>query len=84
MSKHLITAAIWATVATCGADAIAQDAGQDQPKNRKRSAFANPKDSPDLPNVLLIGDSISIGYTPYVRRLLQGKADVYRIRGNGK
>ena len=53
--------------------------------DRKREAFANPKvDNPDLPNVLLIGDSISIGYTPYVRRQLAGKADVYRIKGNGK
>ena len=53
--------------------------------NRKREAFANPKlDNPNLPNVLLIGDSISIGYTPYVRRQLAGKADVYRIKGNAK
>jgi hypothetical protein len=47
------------------------------------NAFANPKDS-DLPNVLLIGDSISIGYTVEVRKLLKGKADVFRIPGNGK
>ena len=33
---------------------------------------------PLLPNVLLIGDSISIGYTLDVRRLLRGKANVYR------
>ena len=33
---------------------------------------------PSLPNVLLIGDSISIGYTLDVRRLLRGKANVYR------
>ncbi len=33
---------------------------------------------PALPNVLLIGDSISIGYTPFVQELLQGKANVYR------
>ncbi|EMI54977.1 SGNH/GDSL hydrolase family protein [Rhodopirellula sallentina] len=47
-------------------------------------AFANPKDDPALPNVLLIGDSISIGYTVDVRKHLQGKADVFRIPGNGK
>ena len=41
-------------------------------------------DNPDLPNVLLIGDSISIGYTAYVRWQLAGKADVYRIKGNAK
>lgn len=47
-------------------------------------AFANPKDNPSLPNVLLIGDSISIGYTVEVRKLLKGKADVFRIPTNGK
>ncbi|WPJ96624.1 SGNH/GDSL hydrolase family protein [Coraliomargarita algicola] len=31
-----------------------------------------------LPNVLILGDSISIGYTRQVRELLQGKANVYR------
>lgn len=32
----------------------------------------------ELPNVLLIGDSISIGYTPFVQELLKGKANVFR------
>ena len=32
----------------------------------------------ELPNVLIIGDSISIGYTPFVKELLKGKANVYR------
>ena len=31
-----------------------------------------------LPNVLLIGDSISIGYTLETRKLMAGKANVYR------
>lgn len=33
---------------------------------------------PHLPNVLLIGDSISISYTLPVRRLMAGKANIYR------
>src|ERR1035438_9820600 len=33
---------------------------------------------PELPNVLLIGDSISLGYTLDVRRLLRKKANVFR------
>lgn len=41
------------------------------------------KDMTGLPRVLLIGDSISIGYTPWVRKELQGQANVYRIPGNG-
>ena len=51
----------------------------------RKEAFSNPKaDNPELPNVLLIGDPISIGYTAYVRRQLTGKADVFRISTNGK
>lgn len=37
-----------------------------------------------LPNVLIIGDSISIGYTPFVAQLLKGKANVIRIPGNSQ
>ncbi|WDI41309.1 SGNH/GDSL hydrolase family protein [Bremerella sp. P1] len=33
---------------------------------------------PNLPNVLILGDSISIGYTLQVRDLLKGKANVFR------
>jgi len=36
-----------------------------------------------LPRVLLIGDSISMGYTLPVRKLLEGKANVHRIPTNG-
>jgi len=34
--------------------------------------------SKDLPNVLILGDSISIGYTPFVKEYLKGIANVYR------
>src|SRR5262249_10720902 len=36
-----------------------------------------------LPRVLLIGDSISVGYTVPVRELLKSKANVHRILTNG-
>ncbi|MFC5051795.1 SGNH/GDSL hydrolase family protein [Rubritalea spongiae] len=36
---------------------------------------------PALPNVLILGDSISIGYTLQVRELLQGKSNVFRPMG---
>ena len=49
-----------------------------------KKAFKNPVDKPDLPRVLLIGDSISIGYTVPVRILLQDKANVHRIPTNGR
>lgn len=39
-------------------------------------------DDPKLPRVLLIGDSISIGYTFPTRDLLAGKANLHRIPAN--
>jgi acyl-CoA thioesterase-1 len=41
------------------------------------------KDVPGLPRVLIIGDSISMGYTGPVRALLKDKANVHRIPQNG-
>lgn len=41
------------------------------------------EDVPGLPRVLLIGDSISMGYTVPVRERLKGKANVHRIPQNG-
>jgi lysophospholipase L1-like esterase len=46
-------------------------------------AFRKIEDTPGLPRVLLIGDSISIGYTEPVRTELTGKANVHRIPTNG-
>ena len=52
-------------------------------QNRESPAFAYVENDPELPNVLLYGDSISIGYTPEVRSQLDGSANVYRIHKNG-
>jgi lysophospholipase L1-like esterase len=41
------------------------------------------KDVPGLPRVLIIGDSISMGYTLPTRKLLKDKANVHRIPTNG-
>jgi acyl-CoA thioesterase-1 len=39
----------------------------------------------ELPNVLILGDSISIGYTPFVQEYLKGRANVFRpMLENGK
>lgn len=38
-----------------------------------------------LPNVLILGDSISIGYTDLVKKALEGEANVYRpMKENGE
>ena len=41
-----------------------------------------PTNTTNLPKVLIIGDSISLGYTPVVQNLLQGVADVSHPPGN--
>lgn len=40
------------------------------------------QEDPRLPRVMLIGDSISVGYTEAVRTLLAGQANVHRVQGN--
>jgi hypothetical protein len=52
-------------------------------KRAPNPAYAPIQDVAGLPRVLLIGDSISIGYTLDVRKLLEGKANVHRIPTNG-
>ncbi len=51
-------------------------------KVRRPNPMAPVEDLPGLPRVLLIGDSISIGYTLGVRELLEGKANVHRAPVN--
>ncbi len=59
----------------------------DKPKATEKKAASNVlapiEDIEGLPRVLLIGDSISMGYTFPVRKLLDGKANVHRIPTNG-
>jgi acyl-CoA thioesterase-1 len=64
--------------------ADAQQKSKKKPKARpKNTAFAKITDDPKLPRVLLIGDSISIGYTVATRSALAGKVNVHRIPTNG-
>ncbi|MCK0146203.1 SGNH/GDSL hydrolase family protein [Arenibacter sp. F26102] len=50
----------------------------------KGKAFEYVHPNKKLPNVLIYGDSISIGYTPTVRNELDGKANVFRFHKNGQ
>lgn len=55
-----------------------------KPRTREPNPSLKPiTDTPGLPRVLIIGDSISMGYTIPVRELLAGKANVHRIPVNG-
>lgn len=51
---------------------------------KKERAKAKVTIKSELPSVLIIGDSISIGYTPIVRAELAGKANVLHNRGNAQ
>ena len=61
---------------------MAQQKQSQPPRQRVSPVFAPPEDDPALPRVLLIGDSISIGYTLPVRAELAGKANVHRAPAN--
>ena len=55
-----------------------------QPKKAKRINPLTPiEEVKGLPHVLIIGDSISIGYTLPTRELLKGKVNLHRIPTNG-
>ncbi len=47
-----------------------------------KDALVPVKDQPGLPRVLLIGDSVSVGYTLAAREELKGAANVHRIPEN--
>lgn len=60
--------------------ASAQNAAPKTPTNPVLAPIA---DVPGLPRVLLIGDSVSMGYTLPVRTLLKDQANLHRIPQNG-
>jgi hypothetical protein len=68
-----------ATAVLAADDAKKPEVAKARPAAREPSPALKPiTDDPKLPRVLLIGDSISIGYTLPVRELLQGKMNVHR------
>ncbi len=48
------------------------------------AGISHGQENDTTPNVLIIGDSISIGYTGPLRGKLKGKANVYHNPGNGR
>ena len=67
---------VMAVLALCLAVAAAHAPGADAAKAKKAPSRMQVEETPGLPRVLLIGDSISMGYTPPVRDLMKGKANV--------
>jgi lysophospholipase L1-like esterase len=79
-SRMLTVAVLVGVVAT--STAAAQPKKARRPAPRTPPCFAAVRDDPRLPRVLLIGDSISMGYTLPTRELLKGKANVHRPAEN--
>ena len=74
-------------LAAFGVGLLAPDCSAQQKKKASAKRPPNPalapiEDQPGLPRVLLIGDSISVGYTIPVREALVGKANVHRPQTN--
>ncbi len=63
--------------------AQAQNSVREPGAAQENPAYAAVEDTSGLPRALLIGDSISVGYTVFVREMLAGKANVHRIPTNG-
>ena len=59
-----------------------QETKRKKPARKVPASFQPPEVQPGLPNVLLIGDSISIGYMLPARKQLSGEANVFRPATN--
>ena len=77
--KFILISILFATVVA------AADAPKAPVKRERKPhpSLVKVEDVAGLPRVLLIGDSISMGYTLDVREMLKGKANVHRIPTNG-
>lgn len=82
MKKHFI-AALLVLLAPCISvgEPYTPEPGSAE-NNRKKKAKT--KIDPSLPMVLILGDSISIGYTSHVAKALRGKANVIHNPGNSQ
>jgi lysophospholipase L1-like esterase len=76
----LIAFGLFAAAPTLFAQSAAPEKGGEKTRD---AALAPIEDVAGLPRVLLIGDSISIGYTIPTREKLKGVANVHRIPVNG-
>lgn len=90
MNRSFVGAAVAVLLCVSGPQSLSAQSpsAPDQPAgNRQRArtlspAFQPPEVQPGLPNVLLIGDSISIGYMLPTRKALSGQANVWRPTTN--
>lgn len=72
----LLLAIVISPIASSG-DTAPEAGAADSPAEAKPAPL-----DPSLPNVLILGDSISIGYAPFVQEMLAGEANVVRPQAN--
>jgi len=83
LAAAALAAPLHAQNANPPAPAEAKAPAAKRPAKKANPALEPVADVAGLPRVLLIGDSISIGYTLPVRQALAGQANVHRIPTNG-
>ena len=82
MALRVFIVALMVAILTSFAAAQQTEKKQPAKKRAANPAYAQIEDDPKLPRVLLLGDSISIGYTLPTREMLAGKANVHRPATN--
>ena len=90
MTWAITLAVSFALIGAANAQPATADSETEKPKKKKaakkqrkpKPALLPIEDDPNLPRVLLLGDSISIGYTLPTRKLLKGKANLHRALDN--
>lgn len=75
-------AAVFMGIVWFALPAAAAEPARPRAAQPKDPAYAQVDDVPGLPRVLLLGDSVSVGYTLAVRKELAGKANVHRPGAN--
>jgi len=83
--RFYITACILLTMLLSAPITMGQETKQKKPAQKEkkvRAEFRAVEDVEGLPRVLLLGDSISIGYTLPVRKMLKDVANVHRPAAN--
>lgn len=89
--KYMGATSLYISLASCGATTIFRKESNEEICKQawiklrllRGEAFKYIHPKKNLPNVLLYGDSISIGYTSVVRTLLKDKANIIRTYRNG-
>ncbi len=81
LTRRAIIVMLFFCVGAQAAEVYVPEPGSNEAKKNDKSE-ANY--DPALPNILIIGDSISIGYTPTVKNLLAGQANVFHNPGNSQ